>query len=510
MRVPPGTSVPPPIATPPSTPPPFATPAVTAVAVVLAGVLTALSGRYGFHRDELYFLQAGERLAWGYVDQPPLTPFLARVSVELFGQTPGGLRVVATLACVASVVVVALIARELNGGRRAQVLAAIATAISGYVLAVGHMVSTSTFDVLVWLVLSWLALRLLRTSDGRWWLPIGVVAGIGLLNKYLVALLLAALLAGLVAVGPRRVLRSWWLVGAVAVALVIVAPNLWWQATNGWPQLTVAGGISAESGTEDRVMFPVEQVLLLSPVLVPVWGAGLWRLWREAGIRWARSVVVAYLVLCVLVVALGGKGYYAIPLLLVPLAAGCQPVVAWLGRGRARARHGVFGAALATGAVMSALISLPVLPPSALTTVNTINREQGEQVGWPALVSTVAEVWSTIPPEDRDSAVVFTANYGQAGAIAHYRARYDLPEPYSGHMSHADWGPPPDTADGPVVLLHPDDASANERFFTGCREAARVDNGEGVDNEEQGTVVTLCEGTTRPWSILWPELRHYY
>ncbi|MFB9834101.1 glycosyltransferase family 39 protein, partial [Actinoallomurus acaciae] len=233
-------------------PPRLAAGPVAVVVVGLAAVLSALSPRYGFHRDELYFLVAGGHPAWGYVDQPPLTPLIARAATALFGDTPAGLRVAATLAGAATVFVTALIARELNGGRRAQVFAALAAAVSGFVLAVGHMVSTATFDLLAWLVVAWLALGLARTGDGRRWPVLGAVVGLAMLNKYLVGMLAVALLIAVLSVGPRGVLRGRWPVAAVAIAAVIATPNLWWQATHGWPQLTVAGGISSDDGAANR------------------------------------------------------------------------------------------------------------------------------------------------------------------------------------------------------------------------------------------------------------------
>jgi hypothetical protein len=303
--------------------------AVPVAIVAVAALLGALSPRYGFHRDELYFLVAGGHPAWGYADQPPLTPLIARASTALFGVSPAGLRVASTLACAATVLLTALIARELNGGRRAQLLAALSAAVSGFVLAVGHMVSTATFDLLAWQVVAWLALRLLRTGDGRWWLPLGAVIGLATLNKYLIGMLAVALLAGVLAVGPREALRGRWLVAGVLIAAVIAAPNLWWQAAHGWPQLTVAGGISSDDGAENRALFVPMQIVYLSPLLVPVWIAGIRHLWRDPALRWARSIVVAYPVLCVVVLVSGGKPYYALPLLLVLTAAGCEPLARW-------------------------------------------------------------------------------------------------------------------------------------------------------------------------------------
>lgn len=490
--------------------PDFAARPVLIVAGILAAVLTALSGRYGFHRDELYFLVAGDHLAWGYVDQPPLTPLLAQISTEVFGDSPAGLRVVATLASAATVVVVALIARELGAERRAQLLAALCTAVSGLVLTTGHMVSTATFDVLAWMIIALLAARLLRTGDGRWWLALGLVAGIGLLNKYLVVLPIGALLLAVLIVGPRSVLRSWWLAAGIAVAALIAAPNLWWQATNDWPQLTVAGGISEDDGTENRIMFIPLQVLQLSPFLVPVWIAGLVHVWRSPSLRWARAFVVAYPLLCVAVLAAGGKSYYALPLLLVLIAAGCQPVVDWLARGQRTQRRAVVVAGLLLTAATSAVFTLPVLPASAANLVLPVNKEQGEQIGWPQLTEAVAMAWSRIPPEDRSRAVIFTGNYGQAGAIDRYGRDYELPRPYSGHMSFADWTPPADSQDGPVVLVQQERNPRLESRFTGCEQVGEVDNGLDVDNEEHGAAIVLCAGPAQPWSSLWPGLRRFY
>jgi 4-amino-4-deoxy-L-arabinose transferase-like glycosyltransferase len=482
----------------------FATRPVACVAAVLAVVLTALSGRYGFHRDELYFLAAADHLAWGYIDQPPLTPLLVRISTAVFGSTPMGIRALSTLASAATVVVVALIAREFGAGRRAQVLAAICAAVSGFLLGVGHLASTATYDLLAWMGIALLAIKLLRTGNGRWWVAIGLVAGIALENKYLVVLPLAALLIAVLITGPRAVLRSRWLPAGVLLAALIAAPNLVWQAAHDWPQLTVATGISEDDGVENRIMFIPLQILQLSPFLVPLWVVGFRRLWRTA---WSRPVALAYPMLCVVVLALGGKSYYALPLLLVLVAAGAQPVVDWLTTFRRRL---VLAVGLALTALTSALFTLPVLPASAVNLVLPVNKEQGEQIGWPELVSAVAAAWHQIPEPLQARAVILANNYGQAGALTQYGPGHGLPQPYSNHMSYHDWSHPSDMQDGPVLLVEQTRNQSYESHFTYCREVGKVDNGIGADNEEQGTALVLCNGTTAPWSELWPGLRRYY
>jgi len=482
----------------------FATAPVLSVAGLFCAVELALAGRYGYHRDELYFVVAGEHLAWGYVDQPPLTPLLARVASEVFGDSLVGLRVIPAIMAGAIVVLTALISRELGGGSAAQVLAALCAASSGLVLVVGHLLSTATGDVLAWMLLIWLALRLFRTQDGRLWLPIGLTMGVALLNKDLIALLALGLLGGVLLTGPRQVLRSRWLPVGVVIALVVVSPNLWWQATNDWPQLTVAGGISDDDGGENRALFVPLQLLQLSPMLAPFAVVGAVRVWRTP---WARSLLTTYAVIAVVVLIVGGKPYYALPPVLALIAAGCQPVVEWA---QSVGRRALAGIALVLAALSSALFTLPVLPPSQLALVNAVNQEQGEQVGWPELADAVADGWARIPAQERDRAVIFTLNYSEAGAIWRYGGAHGLPKPYSGHMSFADWGPPPDRMDGPVLLVLFAEATDLPTHFTGCREVVEVDNGYDLDNEEQGAPVMLCDGPGRPWSQLWPDLRHYY
>jgi hypothetical protein len=255
-------------------------------------------------------------------------------------------------------------------------------------------------------------------------------------------------------------------------------------------------------------MFIPLQILELSPFLVPVWIAGLVRLWRSPALRWGRAVALAYPLLCVGVLAIGGKSYYALPLLLVLVAAGCEPTLEWASRGRRTMRLGVVGLVLT--AAMSALFTLPVLPASAVNFVLPVNGEQGEQIGWPELTSAVADAWSKIPADERARAVILAGNYGEAGAIAKYGPDHGLPVPYSGHMSFADWGPPADSQNGPVLLVEQERDEEHESHFSGCEQVGKVDNRVGADNEEQGAAIVLCSGTTKPWSSLWPDLRRYY
>jgi len=466
-------------------------------------VQVALANRYGYHRDELYFRVAARHPAFGYDDQPPLTPFLGWVSEALFGESPRGLRVVSAVAVALVVVAVALLARELGAHARGQLLAAGFTAVSTFVVAVGHLLSTSTFDLLGWVVVVLVAARVLGGGDERLWLVAGVVLGLALENKQLPLLLVAALALGLAL--DRRLLpllRSPWLWAGLAIAVLLWLPNLSWQATHGWPQLELAGDIRHDEGLQSRIGLLPLQLVLLGPLLVPVWGAGLWALVRDGRFRPWRALGFAYPILLMLLAATAGKPYYAGPLLVCLLAPGSVVVESWL---RTGTRAAVVSAAVVVTAALSAAIALPVVPVRDLhaTPVPDVNEDAAETIGWPALVRTVASVVDRLPAAERAHAVVFTGNYGEAGAIDRFGPAVGIPRAYSGHNAFARFGRPPDSA-GPVVVLGLDPSVD----FAGCRRAARVDNGVDLDNEEQGGAVWVCARPARSWSLLWPRLRH--
>jgi hypothetical protein len=355
-----------------ATPSPAIRPAVArtplvALAVGVTLLLLAFAGRYGYHRDELYFLRAGRELAFGYVDQPPLTPALAAAMDALVPGSLVALRLPSALAAGAVVVLTGLIAREFGGGRSAQLLAAACMAVSSILLIVGHLLSTTTFDLLAWAALSWLLVRALR-DGGPVWLAAGAVAGIALQNKLSPAFLVVAVVLGVLTVGPRQALRSPWPWLGGVLALAVWAPHLVWQAANGWPQLDLAEAIAGgSSGTsEPWYLFLPFQLVLVSPVLVPVWVAGWWRLLRDPELRSWRAFAVTYVVLAVFFLLTGGKPYYLAGLYPMLVAAGAGPVVAWARHGSRRGRRAALGAALALSLLIDGVIGLPVVPVSRL------------------------------------------------------------------------------------------------------------------------------------------------
>ena len=281
----------------------------------------------------------------------------------------------------------------------------------------------------------------------------GAVLGVGLLNKMTVGFVIAMVCACLLAVGPRRILFSWSALVGAALAVLGAAPYLIWQALNGWPQFALADSIAGSGAEGGRVGVIPFQLLLVSPLLVPVWVAGLVRLFRDPAARMARAFAVAYLALIVVIILASGKAYYAGGLLPILVASGAIATDEWIRRGRRGQRLGLVAAALSLALVINAALGLAVLPVRLLTStgVEKINPDAGEQVGWPQFAAAIAKAFTAIPRDQRSAAVIFTGNYGEAGAVDKHGGALGLPQAFSGHNAFALWGPP--QTHGPVVVV---------------------------------------------------------
>jgi 4-amino-4-deoxy-L-arabinose transferase-like glycosyltransferase len=480
---------------------------VSRVALGIAGavtiVLLVFAGAYGFHRDELYFIVAGRYPALGYVDQPPLTPILSAAAVAILGPIPLAVRILPAIMTGLEIVMCADMARRFGGGRRAQVVAAVALSATG-LAAVGHLDSTTTFDLFAWTVVLWLMVRLLAGGDRRLWLVLGVAAGLGLENKYIIAFLGVGLAIGLVLEMRWDVIRSPWAWAAVGIALLLWVPNLAWQAANDWPQLDMARVLAAKAHGE-RGSFLVELLLIGGTLMTMVTVAGLgWLVFARSARPW-RALAWMAVVVAGIVVWTSGKSYYMAGPLPVLIAAGAVPIAQWMDRGRTLVRPVVFGVAATLAIALVAVLTLPIVPAGSLasTPIPDTYEPAAEQLGWPELVSSVRAVADGLSPAEREQAIVLTVNYGEAGAIEVLGS--GLPPVFSGHNSYWDWGPPPADATVGIVVA----GSGWHAPSTGkCSVEGRIDNGVHVSNEEQGTGIYVCRTLPADWATIWPEYRH--
>jgi hypothetical protein len=467
-------------------------------------LLTA--SRYGFHRDEFYYLASGQHLAWGFVDQPPFVPLLALIGSELFGATPWGLRVLSAVAGAAAVVAAGLLARELGGGRFAQGMAALATLFAPLFLGANTMLQTVPFDQLWWLLAALGVAHAVRTESRRAWVLTGLVLGVALLTKYTVLLFGLGLLVGLVATPARVHLRTAgpWL--AAGIAFVIFLPNLVWQITHGWPTLEFIANNNA------NVEMTVGDFLAAQPLLTGLPGLAL----ALGGLAWYFSPTdrpyrvlgwVALITFAVLLVV-GGKDYYLGPTYPLLFAAGAVGLEGWVQR---RAKRWL-PPAVAAGYVVLSLpavpVAVPVLPVETAVRLglHEMNGSYVEMLGWPELVGTVTDVYDALPPEEQATTAIFTANYGEAGSVNLLGAER-LPTAVSGHNAYHDWGPP--SASTTTVIALGFSEAYLRRFFAEVEPVATTTNPYGVENEEYGQTVYVARRPTVVLADVWADRYHY-
>lgn len=476
-------------------------PLLAAAAVFV--LLIAVSGRYGYHRDELYFLAAGHHLAWGYPDQPPFVPALARMMSAIGPDSLPVLRLPSAFAMAGVVLLTARLAREMGAGRGGRTLAALAMATCPLLFGAGHLLSTTTFGLLAWAASLLLVVRILRTGRNRLFVLLGVVVGIGLLDNDLIAFLMVGLAVGVLIAGPRDVFRSPWLWLGTVIAAVIWTPYLVWQARNGWPQLDVARSIaSGGSGTsEPRWALVPFQLIMGNLWLTPIWVVGLVQLFRRPELSWARAVGWCWVALVAAFTVLGGKPYYLSGMFPALFAAGAQPSLDWARRSVSRFRALVIGGAIS--ALVPLPVTLPLVPASALhnTPIVDMNYDAGETVGWPTYVHEVMDVVDRVQAGGTGGVVVLASNYGEAGAMH----RYGHVPTYSGDMGFWWWGPPPDDAANVVTVGY--DESYLLKFFERCTLGTRLDNHLDVDDDEQGQPVYSCDGQRDDWSTQWQRFK---
>jgi 4-amino-4-deoxy-L-arabinose transferase-like glycosyltransferase len=481
---------------------------VWVIAAAFVAVELAVSGRYGFMQDELYFIEAGRHLAFGYVDQPPLTPLLDKIT-DLFGVTPAAIRIIPALAGGAVVVLAARFAALFGAGRLGRVVAALVMACTPVLLGADHVGNTTPIDLLAWpAVLVCAATALLRDRP-RWWLGAGVAAGLGLEDNNLMLLLLIGLAAGMFLSAYRGVLATRWPWLGVGIAALIWAPNVVWQATHAWPQAAMASALHQQNSTPSDYVggLPV-QLLYLGVLAFPIAIAGFVRLWRSPELRFI--AIAATIVLVYVLAWVPGKPYYFDGLAPAVVAAGAVAAEGWIARARRpKLRLGLVLAAPIIGTAVLLPELLPILPVSAVHSLPATAQQSaavGNTVGWPQLTQAVAAQDAALIRNDERPTSIFTGYYGEAGALNVLGGGYHLPPVLSGHNAYWMWGPG-QASDKTVLVV---DALGQLRpYFASCRPLETWNPPYDVRNDWTGIQIGVCTGPTASWRTLWPRLRHY-
>ncbi|MGB8456945.1 MAG: glycosyltransferase family 39 protein [Candidatus Acidiferrum sp.] len=483
------------------------------------------NNQYGYFRDEFDYMACGNHLAWGYVDQPPLVPFLTRICRFLLGDSLRSIRFIPALASSALVVLTAMIAREFGGRWFALVLSAITILIAPIYLSDGSLLSTNCLEPILWMGCAYFAILAIKRNDPRYWLWFGVVAGIGLEEKYSIAVFGFGMVIGLLLTEQRRVFANKWIwLGGVA-AFLILLPNLIWNVQNHWPFVELMHNIKADGRDVQlsAMQYFVQEILLIHPFTAPIWITGLCALLFSSRLKPYRSLGWCYLAAFPVFVVLKGKNYYLAPIYPMLLAAGAVTLESGIEKLRQAWLKPIAITILLAGGAWLAPMIVPVFPVERfIEYMNNLpfkiprsehSHERAvlpqyyaDQFGWQEIVAETAKAYEQIRPTDRPGCGIFAQDYGQAGAIDFFGPRYGLPPALSGHQSYWLWGPR--GYSGNCLIVLDDTREKLEKLFD------RVDFvGTSADNPyalEREIPVYICRGAKfGSLEKVWPLLKKW-
>ncbi len=484
------------------------------------------NNRYGYFRDEFDYMSCGDHLQWGYVDQPPLIPFLLHISRALFGDSLRAIRLVPAIASSLLVVQAAATARQFGGRRYSLVLTAICVALAPQYLSNGGLYGTNILEPNLWLGCAQFVILAIQRNDPRYWLGFGLVAGLGMEEKYTIAVFGLGIVVGLLLTEQRRAFLNKWIWMGGLVALLVFLPNLLWNIHYDWPFVQLIRAIRAEG--RDVILGPAEwllhQLLVVSPVAAPVWLAGLFALLFWKPLRPYRVLGWAYLVSYIVIFLQHGKNYYLAPVYPMLFAAGAVALDSWLERSR---RIAWIKSALAVVIFINGIYLIPIVvpvlsPEHFLAYAKTLPFKlpvneyaharaalpqwYADQFGWKEIADETEVAWNRIPQAERADCAIFAQDYGQAGAIDFFGRKRGLPGALSGDRTYWIWGPR--GYSGNCMIILGDRKDRLEDLFGKVEfVGTSADNPWALESEIS---VNICRkpkfGTLRD---LWPQLKHW-
>jgi hypothetical protein len=495
---------------------------VVLLALAKFAIQFATAGRYGIFNDELYNLACARHLAAGYVDQPPLIAVLAWVSVHLFGSSLFGLRFLPAVAGALTVWVTGRIAGQLGGGKFAQGLAAFAVIVVPIYLMLDHWLTMNAFEPLLWMMVVWLAVRMVKTQDPRFWAPIGLICGIGMENKYTMLLPIVGLAVSLLLTPHRKLFKSGWLVSGLALGAVAFLPNLIWLIDHHFPFLEFERNARGDRAQIMRapMAFVADQVMIMNPLLAPLWLGGLaWLILAKAA-RPFRFLAWFFLSIFLVLLIIRAKNYYAAPAYPALFAAGAVAFEGWSAE-RRLTRGAYAGAILAAGLFLAPFV-LPVLPiegfiayqrafegfrPIILerTAPGPLPLQFAAEFGWEQMAAETAKVFHSLPADERKTTAIFANDYSEAGAIDFFGPKYGLPPAISNHVTYWLWGPRDYT--GKTVIVLGSDGAGDRRHFRQVIAAGRA-QARFSRTDEQFTIF-ICRDLNTDLKRLWPSLKKW-
>ena len=480
-------------------------------------------GRYGYFRDELYYIACSRHLAMGYVDQPPLIAALVWLELHIGGASLNALRFLPAVAGAALVVIAALLAREMGARKFGTWFAALATACIAIGFAMNYLMTMNAFEPLLWMICAYIVVRIINAGNQKLWLWFGAVAGIGLENKYSMSIFGFALVIGLLLTPQRKAFQKRWIWIGGLVALAIILPNLLWQVRHDWPFVELMRNVHASESNVaiNPLQYFAQQIILVGPVLFPIWLAGLLYLFFGREGRY-RALGWAYVVAFMVIVVLKGKNYYLAPAYAMLLAAGAVAIEKFLEKVRRAWLKPAMVAVILLQTAMLLPLTIPILSPKGLAEYirelpiqlpltqrsfrgETLPQQFADQFGWRGMTSAAARVYDALPPAERAEACIFGENYGEASAINFFGERYGLPPALSGNQTYFYWGPGKCTGAVLIVL-----GSEPQRWRALCEKvdvATELDDPYGMLIEDRPVLV--CHALKMNLQLAWPQWKNW-
>jgi hypothetical protein len=481
------------------------------------------NGGYGYFRDELYYMACSRHLAWGYVDQPPFVALMAVVTRHLLGSSLFALRFFPALCGGLLVLLTGLMAREMGGGRYAQVLVAVAVMVAPVYLAIDNYFSMNCFDQVFWAMAGYVVIRILKQDNPKLWLLFGLVAGVGLMNKYSMGFLGLGVVVGLVLTPTRRQFLSKWLWLGGAIAFLIFLPHILWEIHYGFPSLEfIHNATTFKNLPQTPLQFMTASAMGVGLFSLPIWLAGLGFFFLDDEGKHFRLFGWVFISILALFLVTKAKPYYLAPAYLFLLAGGAVAIADFVRRHNWNWLRRASIVVLLAGGVMTAPFVLSVLPVESFIKyqawmgVKAPREERGkaaklpqqyaDMFGWQNIAATVAKVYNSLSPEEKQACVIGASNYGEAGAIDFFGRNYGLPNAISSHNSYWMWGP--GDKPGEVLIVVGGNAKDYQALYEDVEQAATI-TCEYAMPYETDLPVFLCRRPKMTLQQVWPHLKNF-
>lgn len=496
-----------------------------AVFKVAIHVITNLMGGYGFFRDEFYYAACSDHLDFGYVDQPPLSILFLRFSRMIFGDSLMAIRLLPALAGGAVVLITGLMVKKMGGKRFAQISAALMVIIAPMYMAVNNYFSMNSFDLLFWAVAAYLIILIIQENRPSLWIALGIIMGLGLMNKISVLWLSFGLFLGLIISPLRRSLRTKWPWLAGIAAFLVFLPYLIWQVVHKWPTLEFIQNATSQKMTAiSPLNFLIDQIILMHPVTFPLWVGGiLYYFFYRDGRKYQILGIIYIVVLLILMINQKSRSGYLAPAYTMLFSSGAivfERFIRWL---KWKWIKPVFLVSIILAGIITAPLVLPVLPVEKYisyakklgqTPSTGENKEVGklpqhyaDMFGWKKMVATIAKVYQNLTAKEKSQTIIFAGNYGEAGAVDFFGKKYHLPKAISSHNNYWLWGPGERSGEV-VIFFGGPSVETLKNLFKEVSEAA-IFNCDYCMPYENNTSVYLCKKPKVDIKMIWPMVKHY-